>query len=120
MNQHPQTHQLGILSTGWAGIFHLVVECVWTFCADLFFGFWFAGCFFPNFEITCLATYYHDAFKHWFLFETKGLRGHQIDWLVWRLITTIPQHYMHTIEMKKKRFMENKVVDISREQMCRK
>ncbi len=55
---------------------------------------------------------HYGAFKHWFLFETKGFRGHQIDWLVWRLITTIAQHYVHTFEMKKKGFMENKVVDV--------
>jgi hypothetical protein len=60
MNQHPPTHQLGILSIRWGGISHLVVECALTFVdlfgVDPFFGFFFASCFFPNFEITCQAT----------------------------------------------------------------
>jgi len=43
---------------------------------------------------------YHDVLKHWFAFDTKGLKGRRIDWLVWRLITTIAHHYMHTLEMK--------------------
>jgi hypothetical protein len=30
-NQRPPAHQLGILSTGWGGISHLVVECALTF-----------------------------------------------------------------------------------------
>jgi hypothetical protein len=44
---------------------------------------------------------YHGDLKHWFSFETKGLKRCHIDWLVWRLTITIAQHYMHTIEMKK-------------------
>jgi hypothetical protein len=47
---------------------------------------------------------YHGALKRWFVFDTKGLREHRIDWLVWRLTTTIACHYMHTLEMEKKRF----------------
>jgi len=30
---------------------------------------------------------------------------------VWRLTTTIACHYMHTLEMKKKGFIENKVME---------
>jgi hypothetical protein len=26
---------------------------------------------------------YHGALKHWFALDTKDLRGHRIDWLVW-------------------------------------
>jgi hypothetical protein len=26
---------------------------------------------------------YHGALKRWFVLDTKGLRGHRIDWLVW-------------------------------------
>ncbi len=54
---------------------------------------------------------YHGALKRWFSLETKGLRGRQIDWLVWRLMTTVVRHYMHTAEMKKREFIKNKVVE---------
>jgi hypothetical protein len=30
---------------------------------------------------------------------------------VWRLTTTVTRNYMHTIEMKKRRFIKNKVVE---------
>jgi len=50
---------------------------------------------------------------HWKvdLFDTKGFKGRRIDWLVWRLTTTIAHHYMHTLKMKKKGFIKNKVVE---------
>jgi hypothetical protein len=35
---------------------------------------------------------YHGALKRWFALYTKGLRGRRIDWLVWRLTTTIAHH----------------------------
>ncbi len=54
---------------------------------------------------------YHGALKHWFSLETKGLQSWWIDWLVWKLTTTIAKHYMHTTEMKKRRFIKNKVVE---------
>ncbi len=54
---------------------------------------------------------YHGALKYWFTFDTKGLRGRRIDWLVWQLTTTIACHYMHTLEMKKKGFIKNKVME---------
>jgi len=47
---------------------------------------------------------YHGVVKHWFALDTKGFKGCRINWLVWQLITTIARHYMHTLEMKKKRF----------------
>jgi hypothetical protein len=53
---------------------------------------------------------YHNALKHWRTFDTKGLKGRMIDWLVRRL-TTIARHYMHTLEMKKKGFIKNKVME---------
>jgi hypothetical protein len=49
--------------------------------------------------------------KHWLALDTKGLRGHRIDWLVWQLTITIACHYMHTLEMKKKGFIKNKVME---------
>jgi hypothetical protein len=55
---------------------------------------------------------YRDALKRWLALDTKGLKGHRIDWLVWRLITTIARHYMHTLEMKKKAFIKNKVMEV--------
>ncbi len=55
--------------------------------------------------------FYHGTLKCWFSLETKGFRGCQIDWLVWRLTTTIAWHYMHTSEMKKRGFIKNKVVE---------
>jgi hypothetical protein len=45
---------------------------------------------------------YHGALKRWLALDTKGLRGRRLDWLVWRLTTTIARHYMHTLEMEKK------------------
>jgi hypothetical protein len=45
---------------------------------------------------------YHGALKRWLALDTKGLRGCRINWLVWRLTTTIARHYMHTLEMKKR------------------
>ncbi len=46
----------------------------------------------------------YGVLKCWFFFYIKGLRGCWIDWLVWRLTTTIAHHYMHTMEMKKKNY----------------
>jgi hypothetical protein len=37
---------------------------------------------------------YHGVLKHWFVLDTKSLKGHRIDRLVWRLTTTIACHYM--------------------------
>jgi len=54
---------------------------------------------------------YHGALKCWFTLDTKGLRGFRIDWLVWQLTTTIAHHYMHTLEMKKRGFIKNKVME---------
>jgi hypothetical protein len=54
---------------------------------------------------------YHSALKCWFALDTKCLRGHMIDWLVWQLTTTIACHYMHTLELKKKGFIKIKVVE---------
>jgi hypothetical protein len=45
---------------------------------------------------------YHGALKHRFALDTKGLRVRRIDWLVWQLITTIAQHYMHNGNVEKK------------------
>jgi hypothetical protein len=39
--------------------------------------------------------FYHGALKCWFSFETKGLRGCHVDWLLWGLTTIVAQHYMH-------------------------
>jgi hypothetical protein len=52
---------------------------------------------------------YHGALKYWFALDIKGFRGYMIDWLVWQLTTTIAHHYMHTLEMKKRGFIRNKV-----------
>jgi hypothetical protein len=54
---------------------------------------------------------YHGVLKHWFALDTKGLRGHRINWLMWGLTTTIAHHYMHILEMKKKGFIKNKVME---------
>jgi hypothetical protein len=53
---------------------------------------------------------YHGTLRHLLSLERKGFKGCQIDWLVWKLITTIARHYMHTFKMKKG-FIENKVVE---------
>jgi hypothetical protein len=53
---------------------------------------------------------YYGALKCWLALDPKGLKGRRIDWLVWRL-TTIACHYMHTLEMKKKGFIKNKVME---------
>jgi hypothetical protein len=39
-------------------------------------------------------------------FETKGFKERHIDWLVWRLTTTMAQHYVHQMEMKKWGFIK--------------
>jgi hypothetical protein len=54
--------------------------------------------------------FYHAILKHWFSFETKGLRGHYINWLVWRLTTNVAWHYMHQAEMKRQGFIKNKIM----------
>jgi len=54
---------------------------------------------------------YHGALKRWFVLDTKGLKGCRIDWLVWQLTKTIACHYMHTLEMKKKGVIKNKVME---------
>jgi hypothetical protein len=51
---------------------------------------------------------YHGALKCWFTLDTKGLRRHRFDWLVWQLTTTIAHHYMHTLE---RGFIKNKVME---------
>jgi len=50
------------------------------------------------------------ALKWWFSFEIKGLKGCHIAWLVWRLTMSMAQHYRHQMEMKRWRFIKNKVV----------
>ncbi len=55
--------------------------------------------------------YYHGPLKRWFSLETKGLQGRQIDRLMSILMTMVVKHYMHTTEMKKCRFIRNKVVE---------
>jgi hypothetical protein len=49
--------------------------------------------------------------KRWFSLETKGIRGQRIDWLVWKLTISAAKHHMHMIEMKKCKFIKNKVVE---------
>jgi hypothetical protein len=53
---------------------------------------------------------YHRALKCWFSFKTKGLKRHHIEWLVWRLTTTMARHYMHQAKMKRQGFIKNKVM----------
>jgi hypothetical protein len=53
----------------------------------------------------------HVTLKSWLALDTKALRGCRIDWLMWRLTTTIARHYMHTLEMKKRGFIQNKVIE---------
>ncbi len=58
--------------------------------------------------------------KHWIIswcieilvcFYKNKFKRHRIDWFMWRLTTTIACHYLHTLEMKKKGFIKNKVVE---------
>ncbi len=74
---------------------------------------WMVGlCWVPNSNQDTQASieFYHGALKQWFSFETKSIRGHCIDWLVWKLIMTMAQHYMHQVGMKRQGFIKNKVV----------
>jgi hypothetical protein len=64
-----------------------------------------------NQNIQVSIEWYHGVLKHWFALDTKGLKGHRIDWLVWWLTITIADHYMHTLELKKKCFIINKVME---------
>jgi hypothetical protein len=74
------------------------------------YGWWvFEECPFQPRHPTNIESY-HGALKRWLTLDTKGLRGHRIDWLVWQL-TTIACHYMHTLEMKKRGFIKNKVME---------
>jgi hypothetical protein len=54
---------------------------------------------------------YHGVLKCWLVLDTKGFRRRRINWLVWRLTTTIACHYMHILETKKKGFIKNKVME---------
>jgi hypothetical protein len=54
---------------------------------------------------------YCGALKCWFVLDKISFKGSRIDWPVWLLTTTIAHHYMHTLEMKKKGFIKNKVVE---------
>jgi hypothetical protein len=49
---------------------------------------------------------YHGTLRCWVSFEIKGFKGCQINCLVWKLITIIAWHYMHTSEMKKTWFIK--------------
>ncbi len=53
---------------------------------------------------------YHSVLESIYLTQ-KNFKGCKIDWLMWRLTTTITRHYMHTWELKKKGFIKNKVVE---------
>jgi hypothetical protein len=64
-----------------------------------------------NQDIQVSIESYHGALKCWFSLEMKGLQGHQIDWLTWKLIAIAAQHYMHMSKMKKSGFIKNKVVE---------
>jgi len=63
-----------------------------------------------NQDTQASIEFYHGALKRWFSLETKGLRGCHIDWLVWRLTTTMAQHYMHQAKMMRQGFITNKVM----------
>jgi hypothetical protein len=54
---------------------------------------------------------YHNALKRWHAFDTKGFTRRRIDWLVWWLTTTIAHHYKHTLKLKKRGFINNKVME---------
>jgi hypothetical protein len=54
---------------------------------------------------------YHGALKSWLTLNTKGLKERRIDWLVWQLTTIIAHHYIHTLEILKKGFIKNKVME---------
>ncbi len=83
MNQHPPAHQLGILSTGWGGISHLMLECALTFPLDFFFG-WF---FFPP-ALRSLAQLHTTYLLHpHLLFPPK---------LVTSFLPTYPPPYLPT------------------------
>jgi len=61
---------------------------------------------------------YHGALKNWFSFETKGISRRKINYLTWRLTTTIAQHYMHMSKMKKKEFIIKKIHGVTCEIKC--
>lgn len=73
---------------------------------------WMVGfCWVPhsNHDTQSNTEFYHGVLKHKFFFESKGLRGCHIDWLVWRLTTIVVRH-MHQVEMKRQGFIKNKVM----------
>jgi hypothetical protein len=54
---------------------------------------------------------YHSALRRWFALDTKGLRGHRIDWLVWRLKNNHRTPLHAHISNEKRGFIKNKVME---------
>ncbi len=80
----------------------------------MFVKLWMVGVqrvFYSNQDTRINIESYHGALKRWLALDTKSFRGRKIDWLVWPLIITITHHYMQTLEMKKRGFIENKVME---------
>ncbi len=94
--------------------FCLILEFFWVallnFCIMYgVFKLWVMGLqqlFRPNQDTQASIESFYGVLKHWFSLDIKGLRGCWVNWLVWRLTTTIAHHYMHTMEMRKKVYIE--------------
>ncbi len=87
-----------------------IYGCTLYLVVDLWMvGFWWVP--HSNQDTQRLIESSHGALKCWFSLEIKGFWGWRINWLMWRLKTIVANHYMHTAEMKKRRFIKNKVVE---------
>jgi len=78
----------------------------WTFVVHVHAKLWMVGLHWvPHLNQSTQASIksYHNALKHWFSLETKGLKGRHIDWLMWRLTMTVAWHYMDQVDVHKKR-----------------
>ncbi len=95
--------------------FHTYLDYImgWKYVVHVHVELWMVGlCWVPHLNQDTQASIksYHGVLKCWFSLETKGLKGHRINWLVWRLTTIVARHYMHQVEMKRRGFIKNKVM----------
>ena len=64
-----------------------------------------------NMDTQSSIEFYHGALKRWLSTEVRGLQGRRVDWLVWRLCTSVSNHYMHLMDKKMNDFVMNKTIE---------
>ncbi len=108
-------HNLKPFCDGCMFTFHTYSNYImgWKYVVHVHAKLWMVGlCRVPHLDQDTQANIksYLGVLKRWFFLETKGLKGCCINWLVWRLTTIVPWHYMHQAEMKRQGFIKNKVM----------